>query len=187
MATPANTKTITEGPISRTIISLAAPVVMAQFFEFALASTDYFWVGKLGAHAQDAITTSMVTIWTLFSAIGIVSVGITAVVSRNMGAQNPERAAFYSRQGLAMGVIMASVITVAAMFLSPAAMRFMDTEPETLTLAVPYMRTVYAFSVCFFLMDISYAIFRAVGDTRTPMMIGIGMVQIGRASCRERV
>ncbi len=176
MSYTANSKSITEGPISRTVISLAAPVVLAQFFEFALASTDYFWVGKLGPHAQDAITTSMVTIWTLFSAIGIISVGITAVVARNMGAGNPERAAFYARQGLAMGVGMATVITIAAMFLTPPALRFMDTGPETIAMAIPYMRTIYAFSLCFFVMDISYAIFRAVGDTRTPTVIGIGMV-----------
>lgn len=172
----AKTDTITSGPISGTIIGLATPVVLAMFMEFALASTDYFWVGKLGPHAQDAITTSMVTIWTMFSAIVMISVGITALVSRNVGAENPERAAFYAKQGLALGAGFSVLVTIAAMVLTPSVLRFMDTGELTMRSAVPYMRTIYSFALFFFLMEISYAIFRAVGDTKTPTVIGIATV-----------
>ena len=42
---------ITEGPILKAIFNLAFPVVLGMFLEFALSTTDYFWVGKLGATA----------------------------------------------------------------------------------------------------------------------------------------
>ena len=87
-----NTDNITSGPITRTVFSLALPVVLAMLMEFALASTDYFWVGKLGATAQDAVTSSMVVIWTIFAAISIISVGVTALVSRYVGAKDFDNA-----------------------------------------------------------------------------------------------
>lgn len=165
------TENITSGPISKTIISLATPVVLAQFMEFALTTTDYFWVGKLGPYAQDALTTSAVTIWTMFSVISIVAVGVTALVARQIGAGKPEQAAFFARQGLGMGVILAIIASIAAYLLTPPFLRFMDASPQTMDFATPYMRIVYFFAIAFFVMETSYAIFRAAGDTKTPTII----------------
>ncbi|HOD65791.1 MAG TPA: MATE family efflux transporter [candidate division Zixibacteria bacterium] len=165
------TETITSGPISGTIISLATPVVLAQFMEFALASTDYFWVGRLGPFAQDALTTSMVTVWTMFSAVSVISVGVAALVARHIGAGNPGQAAFFARQGMGMGVLFAIAAALAAWVLTPPFLRFMQAGPQTLPMAQTYMRTVYLFALCFFLLEVSYAVFRAAGDTRTPTII----------------
>ena len=164
---------ITSGPITTTIISLALPVVLGMFMEFALSSTDYFWVGKLGAIAQDAVTTTMVLIWSMFSVISIISIGVTALVSRHIGADNPDRAAFYTRQGLAMAGAIGALLTVIGYAVAPGILTFMGTGPETLPLAVSYMRISFGFAIFFFLMETAYAVFRAAGDTRTPTIIGI--------------
>jgi len=75
-----NSNKVISGPIIKTIFSLAVPVVLGMFMEFALHITDFYWVGKLGPAAQDSITTSMVVIWTAFAFIALISVGITALV-----------------------------------------------------------------------------------------------------------
>ena len=58
--------TITSGPIVRTVFSLALPVVLGMVMEIALSVVNFFWVGKLGPAAQDAITSSMVVHGGLF-------------------------------------------------------------------------------------------------------------------------
>ncbi len=171
-----NTDRITSGSIPKTIISLALPVAAGMFMEFALQTTDYFWVGKLGATAQDAVTTSMVVIWTIWSVISIISVGITALVARYVGAKDLDRAAYYIKQGLSMALGMGALFSVVGYFLAPGLLAFMDSGPLTMRLAVPYLRVFFLSAVPFFLAVTAYAVFRASGDTRTPTKIGIGVV-----------
>ena len=172
---------ITSGPISRTIISLAWPVVAGMFMEFALSSTDYYWVGKLGATAQDAVTTSMVIMWTFFAMISVVSVGVTALVSRYVGAKDLDKVRFYIKQGIGLAFMLGGVFCVAGFVLAPGLLRFMDTSPATHELALPYLRIFFLSSIFFFWMDTIYAIFRASGDTRTPTVVGVMSVLINMA------
>ncbi|HWR83860.1 MAG TPA: MATE family efflux transporter [Candidatus Deferrimicrobium sp.] len=172
---------ITSGPIARTVISLAVPVTAGMFMEFALNGINYFWVGRLGPTAQDAVTTSMVVIWTIFSLISIISVGLTALVSRHVGARDFERAAYFVKQGLVLAVGLGAVLSVAGFFLAPVGLRFMDSGPDTKHLAIPYLQVFFASAVVFFLADTAYAAFRASGDTRTPTWIGILVVVLNMA------
>ncbi|MBU2652498.1 MAG: MATE family efflux transporter [Bacteroidetes bacterium] len=167
---------ITDGPIARTVFSLAVPVVLGMLMEFALATTDYFWVGKLGASAQDAVTTSMVVIWTMFAATSIISIGITALVSRHIGGKRPERAAFYTRQGLAMALFVGLAASATGFALAPSFLRFMGTSEVTLPIALAYMRVSFGFATAFFIVEVVYAVFRATGDTRTPTKIAVTVV-----------
>lgn len=175
------TDNITSGPITRTVFSLAVPVVLAMFMEFALAATDYFWVGKMGATAQDAITSSMVVIWTIFATISLVTVGVTALVARYVGARDLDRVVTYIRQGIAMAVGMAFVFSIAGYFLTPSMLRFMDTGDATMLHAVPYLRIFFLSSTFFFVTDTTYAVFRASGDTRTPTKVSVMVVLLNMA------
>ncbi len=163
---------ITSGSIPKTIFSLALPVVAGMLMEFALSSTDYFWVGKLGATAQDAVTTSMLVIWAIWSVISIISVGITALVARYVGAKDLDRAAYYIKQGLAMALGLGALFSVVGYLLAPGLLAFMDAGPLTMQLAVTYLRIFFVSAIPFFLAVTAYAVFRASGDTRTPMKIG---------------
>ncbi len=162
---------ITEGPILKAIFKLAIPVVLGMLLEFALSTTDYFWVGKLGATAQDAVTSSMVVIWTIFVLITIVSVGVTALVSRFVGADDKERAAFYIKQGLALAIFLGVFFSVIGYFITPQLLSFMDTSQYTFDLAVPYLRVFFISGVIFFWNETIFASFRASGDTKTPTIV----------------
>jgi putative MATE family efflux protein len=170
------TDQITSGPITRTIFSLAMPVVLGMFMQFALTSTDYYWVGKLGPTAQDAVTSSMVIIWTVYATVTIAAVGVTALVARYVGAQDLGKVTYYIKQGMGLALILGAVFTVIGYWLTPGVLRFMDTGPATLELAIPYLRVFFVSSIFFFWQDTIYAVFRASGDTKTPTMVGIASV-----------
>ena len=167
---------VVTGPIVRTILSLALPVVAGMAMEVLLSITDFYWVGKLGATAQDAVTSSMVIIWTVFSIIPLVAVGITALVSRYVGGNQPERAIHYIRQSLYLSLFIAAVVTVTGYSLTPASMDFMKVGASTQSHAVLYLRIFFASCVLLFLNETAYSVFRASGDTKTPTKVGIIVV-----------
>ncbi len=176
-----NSDNITSGPITRTVFSLALPVVLAMLMEFALASTDYFWVGKLGPTAQDAITSSMVVIWTIFASMSLISVGVTAVVARYVGAKELHNVVYFIRSGIAMAAGMALIFSVVGYFLTPEMLGFMDTGENTMRHAVPYLRIFFVTSLFFFMTETVNSVFRASGDTRTPTKVSIMVVLLNMA------
>lgn len=172
MASMKNRDTITSGPIARTILKLAIPPVLGMFMVFARGVTDFFWVGKLGATAQDAVTTSIVVLWTVFSFISIISVGITALVSRYVGSQEIDKVRFYITQAFSMAILVSIVIGLAGYFASPGLLGFMDASEATTSLALPYLRVFFISGILWTFEETAYAIFRASGNTKTPMWVG---------------
>lgn len=169
---------VTSGPIIRTIFSLALPVIAGMAMEVALSVTDFYWVGRLGTSAQDAITSAMVIIWTIFAAVTIISIGITALVSRYIGANDTERAVYYIRQALWLALLISSVLTVLGFWITPDLLSFMHADTVTMAHAIPYLRIFFASAMLLFFMETLYAVFRASGDTRTPTKVGITVVCI---------
>lgn len=169
---------ITSGPIARTVLTLAIPVVLNMFMEFAMTTTDYYWVGKLGSVAQDAVTSSMVVIWTIFVLISVVSIGVTAYVSRFVGAKNYEKASYYAKQGLGFSLILSVTLAIIGYFITPSLLSFMGTGEQTALIAMKYLRITFIAGIFFFWNDTLYSTFRASGDTRTPTMVGITTVII---------
>jgi len=161
---------ITEGPIFTTILKLAWPVVASMSLEFALSITDYFWVGYLGTLQQDAITTSMIVTWTLYALSAIIVTGLTAMVARSIGAGRVDRASFFSRQGLVMAVGIGIPFMVVGIIATPAILKFMKASPEVTEFGVPYLIIFFAGVVFLFVNDALGAIFRAAGDTKSPMI-----------------
>jgi putative MATE family efflux protein len=160
---------ITEGPIYPTIFKLAWPVLANMLLEFTLSLANYFWVGFLGTAEQDAVTTSMIVTWSIFSTIAILVTGINALVSRAIGAKDKERASYVSKQGIWLGIVTGLFFSTLGIILTPHIMMFLKASPEVAALGTSYLR-IFFISIAFIhINDCLGAIFRASGDTRSPM------------------
>jgi putative MATE family efflux protein len=161
---------ITEGPIFGVIFKLAWPVVASMLLEFAMSIANYFWVGYLGSPEQDAVTTCMIVTWTIYATISIVVIGITALVSRAVGAGEMEKASYISKQGIIMAIGVGSIFSILGFIAAPFLMSFMRAAPQVASLGNEYLRIYFLGAGFYFLFDAFGAIFRASGDTRSPMI-----------------
>ena len=159
---------ITEGPIISTVFRLAWPIVAAMLLEFALSVTDFFWVGRLGTSEQDAIVSSMIVTWLAFSVISIIVTGLTALVSRAVGAKDEKRASFVFRQGVHTAIAVGAIFVIIGFLLAPNILKFMKASPAVQEFGISYLRIIFCAVFMLFMTDAFGAAFRATGDTKSP-------------------
>jgi len=137
---------------------------------------DHAMVGHFGNfYGNAAIGVSWQIILVVIVFISSLFTGMAVLVARFAGANQPEKVnrvvyqAFLTAFGLS--VILAAIGYVAA----PALLTFVDAEPEVRRQALPFLRAMFTgiFGLMMFFM-LSGA-FRAAGDPRTPLRLGLAM------------
>jgi MATE family, multidrug efflux pump len=161
----------TEGPIGRSIILLAVPMVLEMLMESVFAVVDIFWVAHLGADAVATVglTESMLTL--LYAlAIGL-GIGATAMVARRIGENNPDGAARAAVQAIALGVLISVVLSIIGFILAPRLLRAMGASVWVLNHGVGFTRMMFAGNASILLLFLINAIFRGAGDAAIAMRV----------------
>lgn len=161
----------TVGPIGRSIILLAIPMVLEMFMESIFAVVDIKWVSYLGADAMATVglTESMLT---LIYAIAIgLSIGATAMVARRIGEHNPEGAARAAVQALALGLIVAIGLALVGAPLAPRLLALMGASPSVVKSGVWFTRIMLGGNVTVVMLFMINAIFRGAGDAAIAMRV----------------
>ncbi|HKP46567.1 MAG TPA: MATE family efflux transporter [Pyrinomonadaceae bacterium] len=161
----------TTGPIGRSIILLAIPMVLEMCMESIFAVVDIKWVSYLGpdAMATVGLTESLLTlIYAL--AIGL-SIGATATVARRVGEHNPDGAARAAMQSIFLGLIVAAVLGLIGAPLAPQLLRLMGASPSVIANGSSFTRIMLACNATVVMLFMINAIFRGAGDAAIAMRV----------------
>jgi len=162
----------TKGPIGRSIIVLAIPMVLEMLMESVFAVADIYWVAHLknaDAVATVGLTESMLTmIYAVAIGLGI---GATATIARRIGERNPEGAARAAVQVIWLGLIVSAVIGIAGVILAPKLLALMGGSPWVVEEGVGFTRVMFAGNASIVLLFLINAIFRGAGDAAIAMRV----------------
>lgn len=161
----------TSGPIGRSIIMLAIPMVLEMLMESVFAVVDIFWVAHLGADAVATVglTESMLTL--LYAvAIGL-GLGATAMVARRIGERNPEGAARAAVQAIALGLIVSLVVAIIGVSFADKLLALMGGSPWVLEHGSSFTKVMFAGNASILLLFLINAIFRGAGDAAIAMRV----------------
>ena len=81
------------------------------------------------------------------------------------------QAGHFASQAFHLAIISSSVLTVAGIILTPQVFNLMGTDKEVTLIGTQYLRIIFLGAPFFFLCDTLSGVFRASGDTRTPMKV----------------
>jgi len=160
-----------EGSISKGILRLTWPVMISMALELTFSVVDAIWVGRLGAAAIAALSTAGFIIWSLHSMSLMISVGINAMVARYIGAKQYDNAVYTASQGLRLTFLGSCIVTVLGILFCPVLFKIMGTDQEVTAKGILYMNIIFGGSITMFVFYSIESIFRASGDTKTPMKI----------------
>jgi putative MATE family efflux protein len=161
----------TVGPVGRSIILLAIPMVLEMCMESIFAVADIKWVSYLGADAMATVglTESMLT---LIYAIAIgLSIGATATVARRIGEHDRDGAARAAVQSVALGLIVAVAIALVGAPLAPKLLSLMGASVSVIQSGVWFTRIMLACNVTVVMLFMINAIFRGAGDAAIAMRV----------------
>lgn len=171
---------LTKGPLARHLLALAPPAAASQLLISAFEFIDAYWTGRLaaGSAALAALGVGTYALWSLFSIGHIVESSTLALCARALGEQDRAKAVLAADRGAVFAVAMwiASLI-----FLLPAVPLVADLTGvvgTTRTMAIDYLGILVAGSITLYGFAALDAVFRAAGDTRTPMLLLVGGLAI---------
>jgi len=162
---------LTDGPITRSLLRLAWPVMLSNLFQTLYNFVDRFWLARLGAVEIAALALSWPLIFLVLSIGSGVTIAGTALVAQYTGARRPEEANFAAGQVVGFTTLLALLLASAGFFAARPVLTLMGGESDLITAAASYLRIIYAGIPLMFGTFVVTALLNGVGDTVTPMIL----------------
>ena len=165
--------------LSKRILSLSGPVILAMLSQSAINVVDHILVGRLPASesipGQAAIGISLVLFWAVGGCLSAISVGTQALTARRTGEQDHLKAGQVMFNSLIVAAIAAGIASAASWFIVPHVFGFFSPSVAVVSRGIPYLQWRMA-GVLSMVTTISYkSWFDGLGKTRVHMFASVAM------------
>lgn len=158
------------------VFNLAWPIMVSNLLQTLTTTVDVIMVGSLGAEAPAAVAAvgfGGQFIFLFFSVMISVSAGTIALVARAMGAQDLAQANHILKQSLVLGAILSLPLTLVGLLFAEPILAGFGAAPDVVDLGGAYIRIISLVVFFQFIGFLGSAALRGVGDTVTPLWIGV--------------
>lgn len=155
------------------IFTLAWPTMLEQLMQTAVQYIDTAMVGSLGTEATAAVGATTTVNWLIGSSISALGVGFLSFIAQAYGAGDKQRASRTASQAVLAVLVTGILFTILPLSLSKMVPRWMQVDPAIQELSATYFFILYTPMLARAASIIFGTMLRAVGDTKTPMRVGI--------------
>jgi putative MATE family efflux protein len=169
-------RSIVEGPIGPAVWRLAWPTMLQNVIAGLQGIIDHVLVGNfVGFTANAAIGVSWQIIIVVIAFISSLFTGMAVLVARFAGANQPEKVNRVVYQAFLTAIALAAVMAAVGYFAAPALLDVVNAAPEVQREALPFLRAMFLGIFGMMLFFMLSSAFRAAGDPRTPLRLGVTM------------
>ena len=163
---------MTEGPLFGKILLFVLPMIATNLLQVAYNAADMMIVSlSHEANSVGAIGLTGAFINMVLNIFMGFSVGANVVIARHIGAKEGEKASRVVHTSILLALVLGAVGAVIGLLISRGVLVLMGAEGNLLDLATTYTRIYFAGAPFIALTNYSVAIFRAKGDTKTPLYV----------------
>jgi putative MATE family efflux protein len=162
---------ITEGVIWKQLLKFFFPILFGTFFQQLYNTVDTVIVGNfLGKEALAAVGGGTSTVINLLIGFftGLAS-GATVVISQYFGAKDEEKVHLAIHDAVALSLWGGLLISIAGYLTAEPLLRLIDTPEDIMPLALSYIHIYFAGGIFIVMYNIGAGIFRAFGDSKSPL------------------
>ncbi len=173
-----NRTRLLEGPIGLTLLRLTVPMIAAVMAMVAFNLTDTFFVGRLGTASLAAMSFTFPIVFIVNSLTMGIGMGVSAVVSRAIGAGDEEQVRRLTTDSLLLAVIMVAILATIGLLTIRPVFTLLGARAEILELVRGYISIWFAGVIFVVIPMVGNSAIRATGDTKTPSLIMITAVAV---------
>ena len=173
---------LVKGNIRRGLVRLALPVIGAMLAGALLNLVDALWISHAGVIYLAVVNISSFAYWVLFAVAGIIATGANSLIAHRLGEsvhdpQAAQKAVHVAQISLILAALL-GIVQLGLVYRSGyGVMAFMGGGSEEMLpiaqMAYAYLGIVALMAPLICINEVFSAIFRAYGDTRTPMIVGL--------------
>ncbi|MGY4510002.1 MATE family efflux transporter [Bradyrhizobium sp. USDA 3650] len=173
--------TLLDGPILRTLLSLAWPNALAFSAGTLVAIAETSYIGKLGIEALAAMALVFPCVMLTMSMSGAaMGGGVASAISRALGAGDRDRAESLATHALLIAVFFGLVFTLGMLIGGRQLLELLGGKGDVLALAVAYSQVYFGGAVLTWLVNILAGVLRGTGNMKLPslMIVNSAILQI---------
>ena len=168
-----NSASIIEGTIWKALLAFFFPILFGTFFQQLYNTVDAVIVGRfVGKEALAAVGGGSGVFVNLIVGffVGLTSGG-GVLISQFYGSKNQSGIFRSVHTALALSLVCGFLMSVLGILLAPPMLRLIKTPEDTYELSVLYLRIFFLGMIPMSVYNMGSGILRAVGDSRTPLII----------------
>jgi len=176
-------RSIVEGPLAPAVWKIAWPTVLQNAIGGLQGIVDHALVGHfVGFTGNAAIGVGWQIFLVVIVFISSLFTGMAVLAARFAGANDHDKVNRTVYQAfLTALVISVFILAPIGYVLSPSLLRLVNATPQVRAEALPYLRTMFLFSIGLLMFFMLGGALRAAGDARTPLRLGIAMTLLNLA------
>lgn len=159
-----------EKPVLRLVLAMSLPMVISMMVNSLYNIVDSFFVAKISEGAMTALSL-VFPVQNLVSAVAIgFAIGINAVISFYLGAQEQKQANAAATVGLLLSAVHGIILTIGCFIILPGFLKMFTPDMEIVGLGLRYSHIALSFSVIIGPGIAFEKIFQAVGKMTVSMI-----------------
>ncbi|TGR25935.1 MATE family efflux transporter [Mesorhizobium sp. M8A.F.Ca.ET.202.01.1.1] len=170
---PARRRTgdLTSGPIPRTLLLFALPVLGSNVLQSLNGSVNAVWVGRfLGESALTATSNANLVLFLILGTVFGIGMAATILVAQSVGARDLPEARRIVGTSATFFFLVSVVFAVFGWIWVDAILGALGTPADALPLARSYLRIIFVAVPMMNLLSFVMTVLRGAGDSRTPFI-----------------
>lgn len=162
---------LTEGNILRSLLTFAIPVLFSLLLQALYGGADLLIVGRFADTVDvSGVATGSMLLSTVTNIITGLSMGITIAVAEKIGLKKERDAGKAIGAGIWLFAVVSVVLTALLAAGAPVLAGLLHAPEEAFTKIVRYIRICGAGAVFIVSYNVLGAVFRGIGDSKTPLL-----------------
>lgn len=161
---------MTEGKISRHLISYSIPLVLGNLFQLTYNAVDSIIVGRfIGKEALAAVGTAAPVMDIIVLGISGICIGASVLMSNFFGAGKEDMVKKEMATTAMFGLYFSLIVVALGMLITTPLLRLLSVPEEILGITATYLRIIFIGAPFTFFYNAIASALKSVGDSRTPL------------------
>ncbi|HEY9236865.1 MAG TPA: MATE family efflux transporter [Phenylobacterium sp.] len=165
---------LTQGPIGKTLIIFALPVLGSNILQSLNGSANAIWVSHvLGEAALTATVNANNIFFLMLGAVFGMTMAANLLISQSVGGKDLAMVKRVVGSATTFFFILSLTVGVAGFLLTPSILRVMNTPPDATRDAITYLRVIFVAMPFMYFFSFVMMAQRGAGDSRTPFWFSV--------------